>query len=115
MHNLLRERYRVLQERLITNTKKHRSLLIFLTIFFLLSIGYIYGFERLFLGFAIIVALIFWGGLIFAIAHDFDLGWKATALIVIVWLMFIFSAAENNNYSDEECSRSYDLRGSYCE
>lgn len=115
MHNLLRERYRVLKDRLITNTKKHRALLIFLVIFFLLSIGYTYGFERLFIGFVIIVALIFWGGVIFAIAHDFDLGWKTTVLIVIVWLMFIFIAVEKNNNSDEECSRSYDLRGSYCE
>ncbi len=86
-----------------------------MTIFFLLSIGYIYGFERLFLGFAIIVTLAFWGGLIFAFAHDFELGWKTTALIVIVWLMFILGRAENNNYSDEECSQSFDLRGAYCE
>lgn len=97
------------------NTTKHRSLLIILAVIFLLTIGYIYGFERLLLGFAIIVALVFWGGLIFAFAHDFEFGWKTTALLVVVWLMFIISSVENDSYVEEGCIQAYDIRGSYCE
>jgi hypothetical protein len=93
------------------SAKKSRFLLAFLAVFFMLSIGYVYGFEHLFLGGAI---LIFCGVLVFTFAHDLKLSWKETALIMIVWLMFILGSAKNNEI-DEECSQSYDLRGSYCE
>lgn len=93
------------------STKKSRFFLAFLAVLFMLSIGYVYGFEHLFLGGAI---LIFCGVLVFTFAHDLKLSWKETVLIMIVWLMFILGSAKNNEI-DDECSQSYDLRGSYCE